>query len=172
MKHLHNAPLGKASDNPEQYDPSLLFPIAREVNRQDLGIQDRLPFLGVDIWNAYELSWLNLKGKPQIGIAEFIVPADSPFMIESKSWKLYLNSLNFHTFANSDEVKKTLEKDLSEVAGARVGVKLLDPQETKSFRFQDFSGTLLDRLDIEVDTQTKPDDVSLSADEKLMKVGR
>ncbi len=166
MKHLHNAPLGKASDNPEQYDPSLLFPIAREVNRQDLGIQDRLPFLGVDIWNAYELSWLNLKGKPQIGIAEFIVPADSPFMIESKSWKLYLNSLNFHTFASSDEVKKTLEKDLSEVAGARVGVKLLDPQETKSFRFQDFSGTLLDRLDIEVDTQTKPDDVSLSADEK------
>ena len=90
-----NSPLGKPSAYVSQYDPSLLFPIARQGKRAELGIGDdfgTLPFFGVDLWNAYELSWLNLRGKPQVAIARVMVPADSPNIIESKSFKLYLNS--------------------------------------------------------------------------------
>jgi 7-cyano-7-deazaguanine reductase len=78
--------LGKATQYPDQYDPSLLFPIPRIENRAKLGLKENqaLPFVGVDIWNAFELSWLNKKGKPQIALAEFQIPADSPNMIESK----------------------------------------------------------------------------------------
>ena len=83
MSHLEHAPLGKNSENPNQYSPDLLFPISREENRAKLGIQSQsLPFFGVDIWNAYELSWLNAKGKPQLAIATFMVPANSPNIIE------------------------------------------------------------------------------------------
>lgn len=87
-------PLGQQSNYPNQYDPSLLFPIPRSDNRLKLGLKEgqALPFVGVDIWNAFELSWLNQKGKPQIALAEFQVPADSLNMIESKSLKLYLNT--------------------------------------------------------------------------------
>ena len=103
MNRLDQAPLGKNSDNPSQYSPELLFPISRTTNRLALGIESNaLPFFGVDIWNAYELSWLNTKGKPQIGIATFMVPADSPNIIESKSWKLYLNSLKNHAFDSEE----------------------------------------------------------------------
>ena len=98
--------LGKSTQYPDQYDPSLLFPIPRVENRAKIGIKNDqvLPFVGVDIWNAFELSWLNKKGKPQIALAEFQIPADSPNMIESKSFKLYLNSLNNARFEDEGEV--------------------------------------------------------------------
>ncbi|MEY3950490.1 MAG: hypothetical protein RJB21_248, partial [Pseudomonadota bacterium] len=129
MSHLENAPLGKNSENPNQYSPDLLFPINRDENRAKLGIQSQsLPFFGVDIWNAYELSWLNAKGKPQLAIATFMVPANSPNIIESKSWKLYLNSLNNHRFQSNDELIDTLKKDLSKAAGATVAVQLHNPE--------------------------------------------
>src|SRR3546814_10514811 len=85
--------LGKAIDYPIAYDPSLLFAIARADNRAALGLADALPFHGVDIWNAYELGWLDARGKPRVAMAEFRVPADSPKLIESKSFKPYLGSL-------------------------------------------------------------------------------
>ena len=106
-------PLGQATQYPDQYDPSLLFQIPRAQNRLKLGIKENqsLPFVGVDIWNAFELSWLNPKGKPQIALAEFQIPADSPYMIESKSFKLYLNSLNNTNFLDEHELRERLITD-------------------------------------------------------------
>ena len=163
MNHLELAPLGKNSDNPSQYSPELLFPISRENNRSTLEIESNsLPFFGVDIWNAYELSWVNKKGKPQIGIATFIVPANSPNIIESKSWKLYLNSLNNHSFESEEELIKTLSTDLSAVAGATVSVKITKPDALHDIK--ELQGKLLDRLDIDINIDEQPSPALLSAD--------
>src|SRR5579863_6435335 len=89
-----HSPLGKESIYIDVYNPKLLFPISRTLNRQELGIHEPLPFTGMDVWNAYELSWLNKKGKPVAALAEFVFPCESPNLIESKSFKLYLNSFN------------------------------------------------------------------------------
>ena len=162
--------LGQQSAYPNQYDPSLLFPIARSDNRSSLGLnsQSTPPFFGVDIWNAYELAWLNLKGKPQIALAEFIIPADSPNMIESKSFKLYLNSLNQHCFADFATVKTCLQHDLSQVLGTGLQVRLVQPCEITSNKkmvpIEELGGQLLDRLDIEVNSHQNSDPLLLKAD--------
>jgi 7-cyano-7-deazaguanine reductase len=162
--------LGQQSAYPNQYDPSLLFPIARSDNRSSLGLnsQSTPPFFGVDIWNAYELAWLNLKGKPQIALAEFIIPADSPNMIESKSFKLYLNSLNQHCFADFAAVKTCLQHDLSQVLGTGLQVRLAQPCEITSNKkmapIEELGGQLLDRLDIEVNSHQSADLLLLKAD--------
>ena len=168
MSHLEHAPLGKNSENPNQYSPDLLFPISREENRAKLGIQSQsLPFFGVDIWNAYELSWLNAKGKPQLAIATFMVPANSPNIIESKSWKLYLNSLNNHRFQSNDELIDTLKKDLSKAAGSTVTVQLHSPESQSANGMRELSGKLLDRLDLEINPEQKPISDLLSSDPSL-----
>lgn len=119
-------PLGQSTQYPDQYDPGLLFQIPRTENRLKLGIKENqaLPFVGVDIWNAFELSWLNPKGKPQIALAEFQIPADSPHMIESKSFKLYLNSLNNAHFADEHELRERLITDLSAAAGSKITARI------------------------------------------------
>jgi 7-cyano-7-deazaguanine reductase len=168
MSHLEHAPLGKNSENPNQYSPDLLFPISRDENRAKLGIQSQsLPFFGVDIWNAYELSWLNAKGKPQLAIAAFMVPANSPNIIESKSWKLYLNSLNNHRFNSNDALIETLKKDLSKAAGATVTVQLHSPETQSTNGMKELSGKLLDRLDLEINPEQKPTSDLLSSDPSL-----
>jgi 7-cyano-7-deazaguanine reductase len=168
MSHLEHAPLGKNSENPNQYSPDLLFPISRDENRAKLGIQSQsLPFFGVDIWNAYELSWLNAKGKPQLAIATFMVPANSPNIIESKSWKLYLNSLNNHRFHSNDELIDTLRKDLSKAAGATVTVQVHSPESQSASGMKELPGKLLDRLDLEINTSQKPTSDLLSSDPSL-----
>ena len=168
MSHLEHAPLGKNSENPNQYSPDLLFPISRDENRAKLGIQRQsLPFFGVDIWNAYELSWLNTKGKPQLAIATFMVPANSPNIIESKSWKLYLNSLNNHRFESNDHLIDTLKKDLSKAAGATVMVQLHSPESQSANGMRELSGKLLDRLDLEINPEQKPIADLLSSDPSL-----
>lgn len=168
MSHLEHAPLGKNSQNPNQYSPDLLFPISRDENRAKLGIQSQsLPFFGVDIWNAYELSWLNAKGKPQLAIATFMVPANSPNIIESKSWKLYLNSLNNHRFHSNDELIDTLKKDLSKAAGATVTVQHHSPESQSASGMKELSGKLLDRLDLEINPSQKPTSDLLSSDPSL-----
>ena len=165
---LDQAPLGKSSDTPNQYSPDILFPISRSINRQLLGIENHaVPFFGVDIWNAYELSWLNSKGKPQIAIACFMVPANSPNIIESKSWKLYLNSLNNHSFASTEDLIATLKNDLSKAAGASVNVQLCSPDQQSSLGMQELEGQLLDRLDIEINPHQMPDASLLSIDPSL-----
>jgi 7-cyano-7-deazaguanine reductase len=131
-------------------------------------LQSTPPFFGVDIWNAYELAWLNLKGKPQIALAEFIIPADSPNMIESKSFKLYLNSLNQHCFADFAAVKTCVQHDLSQVLGTGLQVRLVQPCEITSNKkmapIEELGGQLLDRLDIEVNSHQSADLLLLKAD--------
>lgn len=167
MSHLDQAPLGKVSENPNQYSPGLLFPISRTENRAKLGISQSLPFFGVDIWNAYELSWLNNKGKPQIALASFVVPANSPNIIESKSWKLYLNSFNNHRVGSEKELIEILSSDLSKAAGATVSVQLQTPEKSNQGGFKELEGKLLDRLDLDIDPHQQPDAALLSSDASL-----
>ncbi|GAC1328505.1 MAG: NADPH-dependent 7-cyano-7-deazaguanine reductase QueF [Collimonas sp.] len=144
------SPLGKPAAYQTQYQPSLLFPIARLGKREEIGISGTLPFFGVDIWNAYEVSWLNLRGKPQVAIATFTVPADSPNIVESKSFKLYLNSFNQTKLADADALLQLLRADLSAGFGAPVHVTLTTADAFSGLKLQEPQGLLLDRLDIEV----------------------
>ena len=158
------SPLGKAVAYAEHYDPSLLFPIPRQGKRAEIGLAEAaLPFVGEDIWNAYELSWLDLRGKPVVALAHFIVPAVSPNLIESKSLKLYLNSFNQTRLAGVDELVATLTRDLSAAAGAPVLVHVA-PLATRPQRPMGYpKGILLDGLEIDVDLYT-PEPALLSAD--------
>jgi 7-cyano-7-deazaguanine reductase len=159
------SPLGKQSAYQTQYDPSLLFPIARQGKRDELGISGTLPFFGVDIWNAYEISWLNLRGKPQVAIASITVPADSANIIESKSFKLYLNSFNQTKLASVDALLELLRADLSAGFGAPVQIKLITQEAFGNAKIIEMDGILLDRLDIEIDQYT-PDPTQLAADQQ------
>lgn len=155
MDEIHS-PLGKSTQYQDQYDPTLLFPIARQTNRQALGIGETLPFIGVDIWNAYELSWLNHRGKPQIALAQFIIPADSPYLVESKSFKLYLNSFNQITIENKEALRHLLIQDLSAVYGAPIQVRLNEPALFPQERIAELPGYCIDNLDIAVDHYAPP----------------
>jgi len=159
------SPLGKPSAYQTQYDPGLLFPIARQGKRDELGIGGTLPFFGVDIWNAYEISWLNLRGKPQIAIAAITVPADSANIVESKSFKLYLNSFNQTRLAGADALLELLRADLSAGFGAPVQIKLTTPEAFHGVKIAEMEGLLLDRLDIEVDRYA-PDPALLTANQQ------
>lgn len=119
----HN-PLGHQTEYVSQYAPQLLFPIARSESRRQLGIDSSLPFFGVDIWTGYELSWLDKSGKPMVAVAEFTIPCDSEYIIESKSFKLYLNSFNQTRFSDPGAVRAAIVSDLSRVAKADIGVQI------------------------------------------------
>ena len=144
-------PLGKTTEYIADYDPTLLCPVPRQVKRDVIGITDALPFQGYDIWNAYELSWLNRKGKPIVAMGEFHVPCTSPNLIESKSFKLYLNSFNQTRFADFLEVERRLISDLSAAAGGPVRVRLLDSEQFVTEQIQPLPGVCIDALDIEID---------------------
>jgi len=147
-----NLPLGKPSEYKDQYDPGLLCPFPRQAKRDELGIDARqLPFGGYDIWNAYELSWLDPRGKPLVAMAEFRFPCSSEFLVESKSFKLYLNSFNQTPFNGFAEVAGVLQRDLSEACGASVRLDLLPLGTITGQRLQDLPGECLDGLDIEID---------------------
>ncbi|PUA16267.1 NADPH-dependent 7-cyano-7-deazaguanine reductase QueF [Glaciimonas sp. PCH181] len=151
------SPLGKPAAYKAEYDPTLLFPIARQGKREEIGIHGTLPFFGVDIWNAYEVSWLNLRGKPQVAIATITAPADSPNIIESKSFKLYLNSFNQTKLADTEALLALLRTDLSLGFGATVQVILTTADMFSRQVIKEPQGLLLDRLDIEVtDYQPMP----------------
>lgn len=147
---LEDSPLGKVSTYKDTYSPELLFPIPRKQKREEIGIQGKLPFGGVDIWNAYELSWLNPKGKPEVAIAEIHVPCTSPNIIESKSFKLYLNSLNQTKFDNHQNVQSTLEKDHSQACQSPVKVVLKFADDWNESQ-KEPSGICLDGLDVAID---------------------
>lgn len=120
-------PLGKHTDYPQVYNPDLLFPIARSTTREAMGMaDDALPFGGYDHWRAYELSWLATSGLPVVAMADILVPCESPFLIESKSMKLYFNSLNQHRFADLETARSQIREDLTRVAGVAVDVRLYD----------------------------------------------
>ena len=158
-----DSPLGKPATYKSEYDASLLFPIARQGKRTELGLSSgTLPFFGIDIWNAYEVSWLNLRGKPQIAVVSFTIPADSPNIVESKSFKLYLNSFNQTRLAGADALLELLRADLSAAAGAPVQVALTAPEDFGKLKMGELDGLLLDRLDIEVDNYS-PDTALLKS---------
>ncbi len=146
-----HSPLGKSTPYQASYDPTLLFPMPRADKRAELGIAGTLPFFGMDVWNAYEVSWLNMRGKPQVAIVTLQVPADTPNIVESKSMKLYFNSLNQSKIAGPDALQDLLRADLSNAFGATVQVKLTLAEDFGKLRMGELDGLLLDRLDIEVD---------------------
>ncbi|MEA3116989.1 MAG: 7-cyano-7-deazaguanine reductase [Paraburkholderia sp.] len=148
---LDHSPLGKPSTYAEQYEPTLLFPIARNLAREAIGVGAQLPFFGTDIWNAYELSWLNGRGKPQIAIATFYVPAESPNIVESKSFKLYLGSFSQTRVESVDALRDMLKRDVSGACGASVSVRLATPTEFHTLEVDELDGLSLDRLDLEAD---------------------
>lgn len=165
MNHVTESPLGKGSVHAEHYDSSLLFPIARAEQRRALGIDGALPFVGVDIWNAYELSWLDPRGKPQVAIGEFRVPATSPNIIESKSLKLYLNSYNQTRIESVDAFRVRVSDDLSRAAGAPVAVAATRSEDFAQFASGELDGESIDDLRIDIDAYGPPnaDDLCVRA---------
>jgi len=155
MNTPEQSQLGKSSSYVDQYDAALLFPIARRPKRDEIGLTGTLPFFGADLWTAYELSWLNPRGKPQLALARITVPAESTHIVESKSVKLYLNSFNNSVFADASAVQTRLREDLSAAVwqgGAvmsSVGVQLVLPQDFDKEPVHELDGLNLDRLDLE-----------------------
>lgn len=149
-KELAGLTLGKKTEYTNQYDPSLLQPVPRSLNRNDLNLGDELSFLGCDIWTLYELSWLNDKGLPQVAIGEVAIPATSANLIESKSFKLYLNSFNQTRFADWAEVQACLQKDLSACAGESVQVEVKPLAAYTAQPIMTMQGECIDDQDIEI----------------------
>lgn len=139
MQLPEDSVLGKVTDYQFEYNSDLLFPVPRVEGRVLLGITALLPFQGIDRWTAYELSWLNADGLPQVMIAELDFPCESPCIIESKSLKLYLNSFNQTVFISIGQVKETLVNDLSVCCGASVDVRLYAVQDYVRSAITDFS---------------------------------
>ncbi|MBV2128238.1 NADPH-dependent 7-cyano-7-deazaguanine reductase QueF [Arsukibacterium indicum] len=146
--------LGKNTAYAEHYDPSLLQPVPRTLGRDNLGLNssETLPFVGEDIWHGYELSWLNAKGKPMVALATFVVPVTSANLIESKSFKLYLNSFNQSRFADLRQVYQALQRDLTACAGSPVRVTLHNVNEIMVFQPTWIPGHCIDDLDISIDS--------------------
>lgn len=165
--------LGKAASYKDEYDAGLLFPIARETKRKEIGVPDSLPFMGADLWTAYEMSWLNPRGKPQVAIAHITVPCETPNIVESKSFKLYLNSYNQTKFADAEDVKARLRADISEAVwrgsdkAGTVGVRLLSPEQFDQEPIHELDGLSIDRLDVEcTDYQPNPELLTAVFDEQ------
>jgi 7-cyano-7-deazaguanine reductase len=141
------SPLGRATDYPDRYDASLLFGIERATQRAELQLPTGLPFSGVDIWTAYEITWLDGHSKPQVAIGEIRVGADSRAIVESKSLKLYLGSFAQERFAATGDLARVVQADLEKTCGAPVGVALLQPPAT--LRVAELPGTSIDAYDVE-----------------------
>lgn len=157
-------PLGKPTEYTSVYTPSLLSPIPRAESRSSIGVLDsQLPFTGLDAWTAYELSWLDGKGKPRVAVGHFHFPCTNPRLVESKSFKLYLNSFNQTRFNTLAEVVSTLESDLSTASGGPVMVEVQALSRAAQLPIGHFAAEHIDALDIDVDQyQVNPD--FLSAD--------
>ena len=156
---LQNLSLGKATEYKSTYEASLLQGVPRSLNRNELQLTaDNLPFVGFDLWNIYELSWLNSKGKPVVATGVVKVPFNSDNLIESKSFKLYLNSFNQTKFNSLADVQKVLASDLSKCANKAVSVELNGNLDQFADKLGTFKGICLDDLDIEIDNyQLTPD---------------
>ncbi|MEY4652089.1 MAG: hypothetical protein RI884_670 [Pseudomonadota bacterium] len=168
MTTPEHSTLGKPVLYTDRYDPSQLFPLPRADKRAELGLQGALPFFGADLWTAFELSWLTPRGKPQVAIAQFTIPCETPHIVESKSFKLYLGSFSNTRFASADEVRDRLRADISHAVwrGApsvsSVGVRLVLPEAFEREAVEELEGVNLDRLDIDCDRYT-PDPGLLAA---------
>ncbi|HXP01695.1 MAG TPA: NADPH-dependent 7-cyano-7-deazaguanine reductase QueF [Luteibacter sp.] len=157
MSSPDHSPLGKATVYADRYDASLLFPIPRQGKRDEIGVSgDTLPFHGVDVWNGYELSWLDTRGKPVVAVAEFRFPATTPNIVESKSFKLYLNSFAQERMADAAQVRETLVRDLSAAAGGPAEVILRAPNDLDGTSLGEPEGALLDAQELDFDSYGPP----------------
>ncbi len=164
---LKGLTLGQKTEYQDQYDPSLLQPVPRSLNRDAIGLTDALPFHGADIWTGYELSWLNARGKPMVAIAQFVLPATSTNLVESKSFKLYLNSFNQTRIESVEALQATLAQDLSRCADGDVDVRLVLPSQFRHQPLAELEGELIDDLDIEIaDYSFEPEHLAGAADEQ------
>jgi len=172
MNQPDQSQLGKTSIYTDQYDAALLFPIPRQPQRAALGLVGSLPFLGADLWTAFELSWLNTRGKPQMALAHFTVPCESVNLIESKSLKLYLGSFNNTRFADAAEVQARLRADLTEAAWrggvvqSGVGVRLVAADLFDREPIHELDGLSLDRLDLDCNHYAPAPELLTSATEE------
>ena len=165
--------LGQTSAYVDQYDAGLLFPLPHETKRREIGISGSVPFLGADLWTAFELSWLNPRGKPQVALAHITVPCESTHIVESKSFKLYLNSFNNTAFASADAVRDRIRADVSAAIWhggplqSSAGVRLVLPEQFEREKVQELDGLSIDRLDVECTRyQPAPDLLTAALDEK------
>ena len=154
MSDVNQSELGKKSQYISEYNPDILFPISRQIKRDEIGISaNQLPFHGYDCWNHYEVSWLNSKGKPQVAIAEIIYDCHSPNIIESKSLKLYFNSFNNTKVESVENLTTIIKTDLSARIGAQVQIKIFNLQEAQTYyQCEALNGDCLDELDIAMET--------------------
>ena len=173
MNTPEQSQLGKSSSYVDQYDASLLFPIPRATKRAEIGVTGQPVFFGADLWTAFELSWLNTKGKPQVALAHITVPAESTHIVESKSFKLYLNSFNNTRLESADVVRDMIRRDISAAIWhggtmqASVGVKLLLQEQFDAEPVHELDGLNLDRMDIECSRyQPAPDLLTANQDEQ------
>jgi 7-cyano-7-deazaguanine reductase len=160
---MKDNPLGKETEYPATYNPDLLVALPRSSNRNLLGLSKSLPFVGEDIWHAYEISWLDKKGLPKVAIGRFIFPCESPFLIESKSFKLFLNSLNQESFQDKQAVIALLSENLSGCACAEVNVTLFELEESADL-IKLPEGFCLDSIDVQIN-HYQPDSALLTIDQ-------
>jgi 7-cyano-7-deazaguanine reductase len=146
---LRDAPLGHATAHPDTYDPRLLFPVTRAPQRAALGLASALPFGGIDLWTAYDLTWLTERGKPEVAIAQLAFASDSPAIVESKSMKLYLGSFAQSRFARIEDVRAAIERDLSRVAAAPVAVALTPRAQFAAVELGELAGESIDDTDVQ-----------------------
>jgi 7-cyano-7-deazaguanine reductase len=144
-------PLGEPTDYPDEYSPQVLFAVSRIEARKALGLGVELPFQGEDVWNAWELSWLESSGKPVVATAVITVPADSANIVESKSLKLYLNSLAMSRYASNDEVGEIIRRDLSGITESEVVVSITSATESSAAQISNLPGTCIDYFDVQID---------------------
>ncbi len=148
---LRPSPLGRPTTYGGGYDPTLLHPVARAPQRAALGLGAAVPFSGADLWTAYELAWLNARGKPEVAVGMFRVPAESPNVVESKSAKLYLNAFSETRFTAAAEVEHLLRADLGRVCGAPVTVALVGAEARRPLPAAALDGDSIDHLEVEID---------------------
>jgi 7-cyano-7-deazaguanine reductase len=164
---MHDNPLGRATPYRHDYDPDLLFAVSRAEGRASLGLAPPLPFHGVDLWTAYELSWLDNQGRPVVAVLTAVFPADSANLIESKSLKLYLNSFSMSRFAAEEDVSRAITRDLSAACGSEVEISLASASATAVAEIAVLPGELIDAADIAC-TAYAPDPSLLQAAGELV----
>jgi len=147
-----DSPLGQQSEYVDKYSPELLFAVPRAESRATLGLGDDLPFHGLDVWNAWELTWLASNGQPKVATIEIRIPAESPNIVESKSLKLYLNSFSMSRYGSGDEVRELISGDIGRCAGIKVTVSLSKFSEAKDLRIGILPGNCIDNLDVACDS--------------------
>jgi len=159
-------PLGNQTEHPKKYQPDVLYPIPRWASRSLLDIDKKILMYGLDHWQAYELSWLNNKGKPQVVIGEFYFNSESENIVESKSLKLYLNSINQERYSSSETVRALLEQDLSKVSRSEVKVVLHQLDEVDNDLTSVRAGRSIDDIDLEISTQQPDADLLVATEEE------